>query len=90
MDQNNNSSKTVVFEGEESFASRSTPGKPTPKIIAWVVRNSGGYIKDGRQAAYVLVGFVVLSLIISLFLFTSGGAPGAPSGELYYGGPRAQ
>ncbi|OGZ35500.1 MAG: hypothetical protein A3A94_02650 [Candidatus Portnoybacteria bacterium RIFCSPLOWO2_01_FULL_43_11] len=39
-----------------------------PKIIQWLIKYSGGLIKNENQAAYVLSGFVVLTIIISLFL----------------------
>lgn len=46
----------------------------TPKIIQWVVKYSGGLIKDERQANYVIFGFVVLAIILSLFFIFSGGS----------------
>ncbi|MFY9461906.1 MAG: hypothetical protein WAP51_01755 [Candidatus Sungiibacteriota bacterium] len=45
----------------------------TPKIIQWVVKYSGGLIKDEKQAAYVLFGIITLAIIVSLFLFFGGG-----------------
>lgn len=45
----------------------------TPKIIQWVIKYSGGYVKDEKQANYVLVGFVAVAIIVSLFLVFSGG-----------------
>lgn len=44
----------------------------TPKIIRWLIKYSGGLIKNENQAAYVLIGFVVLAIIILLFLFLGG------------------
>ncbi|PIZ85922.1 hypothetical protein CO033_01895 [Candidatus Nomurabacteria bacterium CG_4_9_14_0_2_um_filter_32_10] len=41
----------------------------TPKMVQWVIKYSGGIIKEQRQAEYLLLGFVVLAIIISLFLF---------------------
>ena len=41
----------------------------TPKIIQWVIKYSGGLIKNEKQAQYVLIGFVAVAIIISLFLF---------------------
>ena len=43
----------------------------TPKIVQWVIKISGGGIKNEKQAQYVLLGFVVAAIVISLFLFTS-------------------
>ncbi|MFH0803895.1 MAG: hypothetical protein V1877_02145, partial [Candidatus Tagabacteria bacterium] len=41
----------------------------TPKIIQWTMKCSGGLIKNEKQAQYALLGFVVVAIIISLFLF---------------------
>jgi len=45
----------------------------TPKIIQWVIKYSGGLVRNKKQAQYVIFGFVVLAIIISLFLIFSGG-----------------
>jgi len=79
MDQNNednkgidlshapdDSSSRIKFEGEQQYTRSYYP--ETPKIIQWVIKYSGGYIKDEKQASYVLLGFVVLAIITSLFL----------------------
>ena len=41
----------------------------TPKMIQLVIKYSGGSIKNEKQAQYVLLGFVVIVVGISLFLF---------------------
>lgn len=38
-----------------------------PKIIQWVIKYSGGKINE-KQAYYVVFGFIVFLVIISLFL----------------------
>lgn len=43
----------------------------TPKVIQWIVKYSGGLVKDEKQASYILIGFVAVAIIISLFLFLS-------------------
>lgn len=50
----------------------------TPKVVKWVIKLSGGLIKDEKQASYVLMGFVVVAIIVSLFLFFGGGTAGKP------------
>ena len=89
MDQNNednkgidlshaldDSSSRVKFKGEQQYV------RPyysdTPKIIQLVMKYSGGYIKDEKQASYVLVGFVALAIVVSFFLFLRGGTSGSP------------
>lgn len=37
-----------------------------------MIKYSGGLVKDEKQANYVLLGFVALAIIISLFLFFGG------------------
>lgn len=71
MNQNNEPPK-VVFEGEEFQQPRQSFQTPTPKIVRWVIKYSGGYVKDEKQAQYVLLGLVVVMIIISLFLVLGG------------------
>ena len=40
----------------------------TPKMIQWIIKYSKGLIKDEKQASYVLLGFIALVVVISLFL----------------------
>ena len=68
MDQNNEPPK-VIFETDSYQAVKFYHETAIPKIIQWTMKYSGGTIKDQRQAEYVLLGFVVLAIIISLFLF---------------------
>ena len=86
MDQNNDdrgidlshalddSSSRIKFEGEEFQRPRQSFQTPTQKIVELVIKYSGGAIKDEKQANYVLIGFVVIAIIISLFLFFGGGS----------------
>jgi len=77
MDQNNEPPK-IVFEGEEFLRPSQSFQTPTPKIVQWVIKYSGGLIKDEKQASYVLVGFVALAIVVSFFLFLRGGTSGSP------------
>jgi len=71
---------------EEYRAPRSYyPG--TPKIIQWVIKYSGGLIKDEKQASYVLIGFVAVAIVIVLFLIFGGGSTTEP---LFEGGSNPQ
>ncbi|MDO8465539.1 MAG: hypothetical protein Q7S46_09865 [Gallionella sp.] len=83
MDQNNEPPK-IVFEGEEFRQPRSFQA-PTPKIVEWVIKYSGGAVKDEKQANYVLIGFVVVAVVIVfIFLFSGGGSKAkleAPPGQ---------
>jgi len=72
MDQNNEPPQ-ITFEGEESQHSARSFNSENPKIVQWVIKYSGGYIKDEKQASYVLIGFIAVAIIISLFLIFGGG-----------------
>ena len=65
------SSTGVKFEGEQRYARSYYPG--TPKVIQWVIKYSGGLVKDEKQASYVLIGFVAVAIVIVLFLIFGGG-----------------
>lgn len=43
-----------------------------PKMVQLVMKWSGGTIKEQKTVEYVLLGFVVLATIFSLFLFFRG------------------
>ena len=66
----------VKFEGEQRYTRSYDP--ETPKVIQWVIKYSGGYIKDEKQTSYVLIGFVAVAIIVSLFLIFAGGSAGNP------------
>jgi len=85
MDQNNkdnrgidlshaldDSRSGVKFEGEQRYARSYYP--KTPKVIQWVMKYSGGLVKDEKQAIYVLIGFVAVAIVVSLFLVFGGGS----------------
>ncbi len=41
------------------------------QVASWIIDHSGGLIKNEVQAAYVLLGFSVILIGISLLLFAS-------------------
>jgi hypothetical protein len=45
----------------------------TPKMIQWVIKYSGGLVKNEKQASYVLIGFVAMAVIVALFLVFGSG-----------------
>ena len=71
MDQNNEVSG-IKFETDSWKAVKYYNETSTPKVIQWVMKFSGGSIKEERQAEYVLLGFVIIAIAISLFLFFGG------------------
>ena len=82
MDQGNNNNGTDLSQYLGGSAIKSQGGQLSsepdvsshaPKIIRWLFKYSGGLIKNERQAVYVLLGFMVFVIIISLFLIFGGG-----------------
>lgn len=45
----------------------------TTKTVQWVIKYSGGLLKDEKQASLVLIGFALVTTIIALFLIFSIG-----------------
>jgi len=39
-----------------------------PKIIPWVIKYSGGLVKDEKTANYTLIGFIAVTMIATLLL----------------------
>lgn len=68
MDSNNEKSK-IVFENEGYGEPHQSYQSSTPKMIRWVIKYSRGYIEDEGQASYILIGFAVVAIVISFFLF---------------------
>lgn len=61
----------VRFQNEKQRSGQVfLPG--TPKIIQWVIKHSGGLIKNEKQASYILVGFAAIAIIVALFLLSGG------------------
>lgn len=57
----------VKFQDERQSKRSYRPD--TPKIIQWIIKYSSGYVKDKKQATYIVLGIVITMSIISLFLF---------------------
>ena len=52
----------------------------TPKIISWVIKLSGGLIKNEKQAGRVVMALAIILIIVSLVLaFTKGRGPSSSS-----------
>jgi len=66
-DKNNSNDMAESQSNEPSLDQIFDP--ETPRMARWVIKYSGGIVKDERQASYVLIGFVVLAIIFSLFMF---------------------
>ena len=49
-------------------------GRAYSGMIAWVIRISGGRIRDARGASYALLGGIVVILIITAVVFLLSGA----------------
>lgn len=84
MNQNNEAPR-ITFEGEEIQRPSALSQTQTPRIVRWVMQNSGGFIKDEKQAQYVLAGFVAIAIIlVSILVFNGDGTNAkfeAPPGQ---------
>ena len=59
-------------------------GREYSTMVAWVIRLSGGRIRDARTATYTLMVVAVIVFIISLFLFfRRGGASLPPERDIF-------
>ena len=68
------SSSGVTFKGDAGWRAVRYYREPgSPKVIQWVMKYSGGFVQNEKQATYVLLGFAVLAFAISLVLFFGGG-----------------
>lgn len=47
-------------------------------LVGWAMKHSGGLIKDERQMEYILLGFVVAAIAVSLFLVFGGKSENIP------------
>ena len=63
----------VSFEGEE-HTSTTHRIKKRSAMVSFVMRVSGGYVKDEKQASYVLVVVAVSLILFSLVLLLSSGS----------------
>lgn len=46
-----------------------------PRMVGLVLRYSGGLVRDERTAQYVLLGFVVLAVVFTFFMFSRSDEP---------------
>jgi hypothetical protein len=64
-------------QAETEFTEWGAPQAPaaagTSKLVQWVIKYSGGLVKDEKQAQYVVLGLIVLTIILSLFLLFGSG-----------------
>ncbi|MFA4975410.1 MAG: hypothetical protein WC839_03065 [Candidatus Paceibacterota bacterium] len=64
--------KANIEEQIQNVKQETFKNPETPKMVQWVIKYSGGIIKEQRQAEYILLGFVVVAIVVSLFLFFGG------------------
>ena len=74
---------------EASQEQKQTPmtdqyGRTYTGMTAWVIRMSGGRIRDARGASYALLGAAALILLVSLwvFFFAGGSSAITPPGRV--------
>lgn len=65
--------ESVVKMDGQMYRSRAILGElQAPKMIAWVLRHSGGILKTERQAAYVLLILACFVGLTAVFLLIKG------------------
>jgi hypothetical protein len=62
------SSAEVRFEEYQTPRAFYPAAVKRSKMTQWVIKYSGGLVKDENQANYILIGFIVLIISVSLFL----------------------
>ncbi len=67
---NPDESPNITFESEDHQQPVHSTQPQTPKIVRRVIKYSGGYVKNEKQATYILIGFVVVAIIVT-FLFVN-------------------
>lgn len=67
---NLNSPPPVQFENEERTTMTASASEPA--LVRFVMKYSGGVIKNAKEAQIALIGIVVLLFGISVFLLLSG------------------
>ena len=78
----NEESQNVFVEDEVSRQSVQSFETQAPLMTQFLIRYSGGLIKDEKRAVYVLVFIVFIATLASLFLFSSGGSSRGKKGTL--------
>ena len=73
----NNEDRRVMFEEENYLHYSDLSKKSASKMAGWVIKFSGGKVKNERQVNFVLVTIIIISVTISLFLIldTGGSIP---------------
>jgi hypothetical protein len=67
--------KSQAEQEQKTVVNEKTP--EIPKMDQLIMKWSGGAIKEQKQAEYILLGFVIVALAVSFFLFF--GATRSPS-----------
>ncbi len=69
----------LQFEGEQEYAPQYHQPE-TPVLVRWILAT--GFVRNARQAQYVLLAAAVLAGLLALFFFVSAAAGGiGPSGK---------
>ena len=72
MDEQNKDVEGGGGSGLEFNEAQSSISQHTQKehgIVQWVIAYSGGMIKNKKEAEYVVIGFIVITTLVSIYLF---------------------
>ena len=60
--------KVEQFQNWQQWQVNPNSFAKSPRMIQWIIKYSGGLIRNERQANYILLGFVAIVIVISLIL----------------------
>lgn len=69
--ENNNENSGVAYENDSWQKTSSLTAKPASLITGGIIKYSKGLIKDERQAGYFMIGVIIVSISLSVFLFVN-------------------
>jgi len=69
----------LEFEEENTLTRTVSSASTQPFLVRWMIRK--GLAKEEKHANYIVLGFVIVMIIASLFLFLSGDEDANPPFE---------
>lgn len=61
--------ENVEFDENQGLPNRQQSARKTPKLVGLIMKT--GFVKDEEQANYILLGFAIFALVLSVFIFNS-------------------
>jgi len=61
----------MTFDSDEWQDPTRFQSQQIPAIVRWTIKYSGGYVRDEKQAEYVLLGLVAFAVVLAILFFQS-------------------